>query len=142
MTLKVQFTASICLITIYDFKTICKYIVFSSCLTLDTTTLTGYNSVACLFSLSATSSIIGFSNSVFCRTTDSGLFVQSGSSRALIQTHPSHSHALCLHKMPEPLHWNSLLPSIASHIFALFCKYVCMCGCKLLASVSSSHLIT
>lgn len=38
---------------------------------------------------------------------------------------PSHSHALRLHEIPEPLHWNSSLPSTDSHFF---CIVLCACA--------------
>lgn len=67
-------------ITTSDLKTIWQYIVLPSCLTQDAATLTGCESTTCLRSPPrATSCIITFPRTLlFRRTTNSGLFVQSG----------------------------------------------------------------
>lgn len=77
-TLETYFKANIYLITTSDLKTVCKYIVLSSCLTLEMT---------CLCSLHATSSIISFSNSVFLQNNKQWFICPARSSTALIQTH-------------------------------------------------------
>lgn len=67
-------------ITTSDLKTIWQYVVLPSPLTQDAATLTGCESTTCLRSPPrATSCIIAFPRTLlFRRTTNSGLFVQSG----------------------------------------------------------------
>lgn len=83
-------------------------------------TLTGWNSMTCLFfplSHFLHNQFLWVWVSLQC---NKHWFICSvRSSRALMQTH-SHSHALRLDEIPEPLQWNSSLPSTDSHFFTLF----------------------
>lgn len=108
------------IILVYEINdyTVCKYIVLLSCLTLDTT-LRGYSSRTFSFSLWATSSIITAEQQTV-------VYLFSPLKQNVDTNSPSHSHALRLDEIPEPLHWNSLLPSTYSHFFSLFSVFVCV----------------